>query len=169
MKMSLLEKYKEHKVLKEKKLRENPLYTKKYSLYYITSDAALNIPYEGMQCDWHQVGMLINDTYIIHPIDIIGAEDLFGDYGLWDATEFFKSKEIDKNIMCATPIRAILDKLYYELAIYNNYPKHFDDFNDYMFEDIDKKELNEKLDILASHLTSQQASWLDEWRVKNSI
>jgi hypothetical protein len=66
---------------------------------------------------------------------------------LWDAIDFFKSKEIDKNIMC---------------AIHNNYQKNFNDFNDYLFEDIDKKELNEKLDILAKNLTFKQASWFDE-------
>jgi hypothetical protein len=167
--MLLLEKLKKYRIDEENKLLKNPLYTKKYSLLYITSNSAFNIPYLGMQCDWHQLDMIANDAYLVHPKNIIGAEDIFNDYGLWDATDFFKSKGIDKNIMCASPIRAILDKVFFEIAIHNHYPKNFDDFNDFLFEDIDKKELNEKLDILAESFTPKQTLWLDDWRVKNEI
>lgn len=168
-KQSLVEQVKQRVAKRDEKLKQNPLYTKKYSLEYITAVSAFNIPYKGDQCDWHQVDMLRYNKYQTHPINYIGAEDIFGNYGLWDCTEFFLSRGIEKNSLCATPIRAILDKLFHSLAIYDTYPIEFDNFNDYMFDAIDMDELREKLKILKARLKPHQQEWLSEWETKNEI
>ena len=153
----------------QEQLFSNPLYTKKYRLKYITSNSAFNIPYKGVQCDWHQVAMLENNLYIMHPTDIIGAEDVFADYGLWNCSAWFLSKGIKKTLLCATPIRAILDKLYNEIVIYHQYPHNFDDFNDYMFDELNMSELRSKLSILKKHLTTKQKDLLTQWETNNKI
>jgi len=167
--MSIIERLKAHREAQELKLLSNSLYTKQYHLNYITSNSAFNIPYKGIQCDWHQVDMLSGGQYVTHPSNFIGAEDIFGDYGLWDCTKWFKANGIKKESLCATPIRAILDKLYYELAIYDCYPKIFDDFWNYMFDELDMNELREKLQILKAHLKPHQQAWLRQWETKNEI
>ena len=167
--MSILEKLKAHRAEQRLQLVSNPLYTKEYRLKYITSNSAFNIPYNGMQCDWHQVDMLRGGRYVTHPTNFIGAEDILGDYGLWDCSDWFASKGINKKSLCATPIRAIVDKLYYELAICNAYPKNFDDFWNYMFDELNISELREKLKILKEHLKPQQQKWLSLWEQRNEI
>ena len=64
--MSILEKLKAHRAEQRLQLVSNPLYTKEYRLKYITSNSAFNIPYNGMQCDWHQVDMLRGGRYVTH-------------------------------------------------------------------------------------------------------
>lgn len=167
--MSIIERLKAYREAQELKLLSNSLYTKQYHLNYITSNSAFNIPYKGIQCDWHQVDMLSGGQYVTHPSNFIGAEDIFDDYGLWDCTEWFSANGIKKESLCATPIRAILDKLYYELVIYDCYPKIFDDFWNYMFDELDMDELRGKLQILKSHLKPHQKTWLTQWETKNEI
>jgi len=71
--MSIVEKLKAHRAEQRLQLVSNPLYTKEYRLKYITSNSAFNIPYNGMQCDWHQVDMLRGGRYVTHPTNFIGA------------------------------------------------------------------------------------------------
>lgn len=90
-------------------------------LKYITATSALNIPYNGMQCDWHQIDMLSSGNYHIHPVNYTGAEVIFGDYGVYDNTEFFASRGYKVNqVLVATPIRAILDILYMAIMVKDN-------------------------------------------------
>lgn len=152
----------------KEKILNNNLHNKKYKLKYITGNSALNIPYNGIQCDWHQVNMLKSSNYLIHPINYIGAEYIFDTYGLWDCSSWFLSKGIKKRMLCATPIRAIVDKLYYNLVILNTYPSTLD-LNELILEGINIIELKGKIKILKENLNSNQQKLLIEWENKNEI
>jgi len=152
-----------------KKFNLEKIDKKQFKQRYITSNSAFNIPYEGVQCDWHQIAMLESNEYLIHPDNFIGAEKIFADYGLWNCCDWFASKGIEKNILCATPIRSIIDKLYFEIVVKNRYPKNFDDFNDYMMDEINFNELNKQLTKLYNNINNLQKEYLDKWRNKMNI
>jgi len=143
--------------------------TNENNLKYITATSALNIPYNGMQCDWHQVDMLSSGNYHIHPVNFIGAEKIFNDYGIYDNTEFFISKGYNvANVLVATPIRAILDVLYMAIVVKKEYPKYFM-MEDYLFEEIDHDELKDKLDILEQKIDTKSRDILVRWRFDNQL
>jgi len=171
--MSLLERINQKRAEREKQLLKNPLYTKEYKQSYITGASAFNIPYKGMQCDWHQIETLeagYEGRFVMHPTRIIGAEDIFGEYGIWDCSEWLKERDFgDNDYLCATPIRAILDLLYDWIVIQEEYPMTLDNFWDYLFHDLDIKELCEKLDVLKKNLTYIQLELLEKWRDNNEI
>ena len=150
--------------LKEDFVKQNNI-----SLKYITSKTAFNIPCEGVLCDWHSVAMLHTNRYLLHPKDTIGAETVFGNYGLYDCSEYFKSEnrdivELTGTNLCASPIRAILDILFHNIFILNEYPKKLEHFhNDYMMDEIDYDELFEKIDILRESFNDSQKAILDEF------
>ena len=136
---------------------------------YITAVSALNIPCEGVQCDWHQVEMLRNGFYQIHPLNFTGAISFFGDYGIYDNTEFFTNKGFKvSRVMVATPIRALLDILFDAIVVSNINPKHFR-MCDYMFDEIDRGELVEKLNRFGDALSGDQLAMLLRWRDENEI
>lgn len=164
---SLLDKISERRKEREKKLK--PFFDKQYKYKYITGNSAFNIPHEGVQLDWHQVDMLDAMRFLEHPVNYIGAEEIFGDYGVWDCTDWFKSKGKDKQSLCATPIRAILDTLYFLTVVHNQYPSLFNDFNDYMVTEINYGELSSKLDIMKAKVSPEQRDWLIKWERKNII
>lgn len=144
----------------------------KYKLNYITGKSSFNIPYNGILCDWHQYAMLKADKYVTHPSKIIGAEDIFGEYGLHDCREFFKENNKDitqfsNTNLCANPIRAILDILYNYIVILNKNPNLR--YDEYMFEELDKKELVDKINILNKNLTIEQKRRLTMWRSKYEV
>ena len=133
--MSLLERINQKRKEQDNQLFNNPLYTKEYKQSYITGTSAFNIPYKGMQCDWHQIDTLKagrEGRFVMHPTIIIGAEDIFGEYGIWDCSEWLQSRGFKESYMCATPIRAILDILYYRIVIKEKYPQSLDDFWDFI-------------------------------------
>lgn len=158
---------------RNKKLNANPLYIKEYKLKYITGTSAFNIPYNGMQCDWHQIDTLKagrEGRFIMHPSVIIGAEDIFGEYGIWDCNEWLEGRGFGENTyLCATPNRAILDILYNWIVIKEKYPQSLDDFWDFMFDELDMNELLNMLDKLQNYLNAQQKDWLMAWRENNEI
>ena len=162
------EKY--EKKLKEVELVKNRL-VKEYhlNLKYITDKTAFNIPCNGVICDWHGVAMLHANHYLLHPIDIIGAESIFADYGLYDCSEYFKSEnrdivELTGTNLCASPIRAILDILFYNIYVLNRYPKKLEHFHDdYMMDEINYDELFEKIAILRKNFNDSQKVILDEF------
>ena len=171
--MSLLERIHQKRKERDEQFFNNPLYAKEYKQSYITGTSALNIPYEGLQCDWHQIDTLKagrEGRFVMHPTVIIGAEDIFGDYGLWDCSEWLKGRGFgENNYLCATPIRAILDILYYRIVIKKQYPQPLDDFWDFMFDEIDINELCLKLDELESNLSTSGPVLLKRWRSKNGL
>lgn len=141
----------------------------KDAIKYITAVSALNIPFQGMQCDWHQVEMLRNNFYQIHPLNFAGAVGIFGDYGIYDNTEFFTNKGFEvSGVIVATPIRALLDILFNAIVVKSAYPKHFK-MCDYLFDEIDRIELIEKLDILSENLSGDKLNMLLRWRAENEI
>lgn len=141
----------------------------KDAIKYITAVSALNIPFQGMQCDWHQVEMLRNNFYQIHPLNFAGAVGIFGDYGIYDNTEFFTNKGFEvSGVIVATSIRALLDILFNAIVVKSAYPKHFK-ICDYLFDEIDRIELIEKLDILSENLSGDKLNMLLRWRAENEI
>lgn len=170
--MSLLERVNQKRKEQDNQLFNNPLYTKEYKQSYITGTSAFNIPYKGMQCDWHQIDTLKagrEGRFIMHPTVIIGAEDIFGEYGIWDCSEWLLGRGFKESYLCATPIRAILDLLYYWIAIKEKYPQSLDDFWDFMFDEIDISELCLKLDDLELNLNLNGVNILKIWRNKNGL
>lgn len=136
---------------------------------YITAVSALNIPCNGVQCDWHQVEMLKNKFYQIHPLNFTGAVDIFRDYGIYDNTEFFSCKGFEvSRVMVATPIRALLDILFNAIVEKSVYPKHFR-MCDYLFDEIDRVELIEKLNVFGEALSGDKLAMLLRWRAENEI
>ena len=138
-------------------------------LKYITDKTAFKIPCHGVICDWHGVAMLHTNHYLLHPIDTVGAETIFADYGLYDCSEYFKSEnrdilELTGTNLCATPIRAILDILFNDIYVLNRYPKKLEHFhNDYMMDEIDYDELFEKIAVLRENFNDSQKVILDEF------
>lgn len=170
--MSLLERINQKRKEQDNQLFNNPLYTKEYKQSYITGTSAFNIPYKGMQCDWHQIDTLKagrEGRFVVHPTVIIGAEDIFGEYGLWNCSEWLQGRGFEGDYLCATPIRAILDLLYYWIAIKEKYPQSLDDFWDFMFDGIDMNELYLKLDVLELNLAPNGIDILKRWRNKNGL
>jgi hypothetical protein len=139
------------------------------NLKYITDKTAFKIPCDGVICDWHGVAMLHTNHYLLHPIDIFGAETIFADYGLYDCSEYFKSEnrdiiELAGTNLCATPIRAILDILFNDIYVLNRYPKKLEHFHDdYMMDEIDYDELFEKIAVLRESFNDSQKVILDEF------
>ena len=113
--------------------------------------------------------MLHTNHYLLHPIDTVGAETIFADYGLYDCSEYFKSEnrdilELTGTNLCATPIRAILDILFNDIYVLNRYPKKLEHFhNDYMMDEIDYDELFEKIAVLRENFNDSQKVILDEF------
>ena len=110
-----------------------------------------------------------SNHYLLHPIDTVGAETIFADYGLYDCSEYFKSEnrdivELTGTNLCATPIRAILDILFNDIYVLNRYPKKLEHFhNDYMMDEIDYDELFEKIAVLRENFNDSQKVILDEF------
>ena len=113
--------------------------------------------------------MLRNNFYQIHPLNFAGAVGIFGDYGIYDNTEFFTNKGFEvSGVIVATSIRALLDILFNAIVVKSAYPKHFK-ICDYLFDEIDRIELIEKLDILSENLSGDKLNMLLRWRAENEI
>ena len=92
---------------------------------YITGLSALNIPYQGKQADWHQMGMLHSNKFQIAGFNYESAPWL-EEQELFDCGDFLNkhSVEVDTKL-CATPLRAIKDILYNNIIKKNQYPSFF--------------------------------------------
>lgn len=150
-------------------ISERAKFIKSIKMKYITAVSALNIPCNSVQCDWHQVEMLKNKFYQIHPLNFTGAVDIFEDYGIYDNTEFFTNKGFEvSGVMVATPMRALLDILFNAIIVKSDYPKHFR-MCDYLFDEIDRVELIEKLNVFGEALSGDKLNMLLRWRAENEI
>jgi hypothetical protein len=158
----LLKKRREEEKIKR---ASNPLFTKEYKLKYITSNSSFNIPCNGIQCDWHQIQMLKSGEFITHPKVIIGAEDIFYDRGLYDCSSWLNERGFNGLFLCATPIRAMIDKLYYEIVVLKRSPLF--DISDFMFEEVDLIEFNKWIDELHNAIPSNEKIALKKWRQNN--
>lgn len=170
--MSLLERIRKRKAQRDECLKENRLYNKNHALSYITGSSALNIPYNGVQCDWHQIDTLkagLEGRFVTHPATIIGAEDIFGTFGIWDCSEWLHERGFKGKYQCATPIRAIIDILYYWIAVKERYPQTLDNLRDYMIDEIDFNTFSQMLKTLQDNLSENQVELLKRWEEKNEI
>lgn len=167
----MLKRFSSNKTIVEKnKIRYTNSFNPK--LKYITYGSSFNIPFKGILCDWHSSGMIHKNKYFIHPSNVIGAEEIFGDYGLFDCSEYFRKnnrniRKLTGTTLCANPIRAILDILFYEIHILNQYPKKLNNFfTDYMFDEIDINELKLQIDKLRNKFSREQQIILNTWLTK---
>ena len=105
----------------------------------------------------------------MHPAILVGAEDIFSEYGIWDCSVWLQNRGFKENYLCATPIRAILDVLYYWIAIKEKCPQPLDDFWEFMFDELDLNELYLKLDVLELTLEQNGVNILKKWRARNDL
>ena len=167
----LAERIGEELAKRDAELRKKPHFSRNYRLSYITGSSALNIPYKGFQCDWHQVDTLRGAKeagFVMHPTTIIGAETVFDDYGLWDCSAWLRERGFDGEWLCATPVRAILDLLFWDIEVLGKYPASLD-FDDLMCDELDREEILEKIDVLSWHLNERGKRLLGRWREENGL
>jgi len=171
--VSLLKRLRERRRERDGQTADTPRLVADESAAYITGMSALNIPYKGVQCDWHQVDTLKagrEGNFVTHPAVIVGAVEIFGEYGIWDCGEWLRKKGFPVgDYRCATPIRAILDILYHRIVVRKQYPAPLENFRDLMCEGIDKGELRSKLDELGRHLGSAERDIYEKWRRGNEV
>lgn len=168
-KFTLFKKQYSEKLEYIKKTKDKYIYENNIKLRYLTDKTAFKIPCNGVICDWHSVAMLHSNHYLLHPTNTIGAETIFGSYGLYDCSEYFKSEnrdiyELTGTKLCASPIRAILDILFNDIYVLNRYPKKLEHFHDdYMMDEIDYDELFKKIAMLRKNFNNSQKDILDEF------
>ncbi|MCV6625709.1 MAG: DUF6088 family protein [Cellvibrionaceae bacterium] len=92
---------------------------------YITGLSALNIPYQGKQADWHQMGMLDSNKFLVAGQNYESAPGKLNDE-LFDCSGFLSKHNIDVGTtLCARPIRAVKDILYTSIFNKGQYPGFF--------------------------------------------
>jgi hypothetical protein len=134
---------------------------------YISGLSALNIPHNGKQADWHQMGMLHSGKFQIVGKNYDGAPGL-GEDELFECGAFLKKFDVDVGTtLCATPARAIKDILYASIIRKNRYPDFFM-LDDYML-DLSKYEIQLLVDDLKKVANDDQKILLNEWAGDNGL
>ncbi|TQV75958.1 hypothetical protein FKG94_15195 [Exilibacterium tricleocarpae] len=134
---------------------------------YITGLSALNIPYQGTQADWHQVGMLHSNKFHIAGDNYDSAPDLSSDE-LFDCTDFLKKHDIDvATTRCAKPLRAIKDILYTHCIKKQRYPRFFK-LDQFMF-DVPVAAIKKAVGGLKQIANSKQQQLLHRWAEENEL
>ncbi|WP_101756873.1 DUF6088 family protein [Oceanicoccus sp. KOV_DT_Chl] len=134
---------------------------------YITGLSALNIPYQGKQADWHQMGMLNNNKFQIAGKNYESAPGLT-DKELFDCSDFLSKHDITMGTnLCATPLRAIKDILFTSILKKNQYPSFF--MLDQLMLDIPSNAIKEAVDELLSLANDKQKKLLITWVNDNEL
>ena len=134
---------------------------------YITGLSALNIPYQGNQADWHQMGMLYNNKFHITGDNYDSAPGLSTDE-LFDCTAFLKRHDIDmETTLCAKPLRAIKDILYTHCIKKQRYP-HFFKLDQFML-DVPVAAMKKAVEELKQIANSKQQQLLHRWAEDNEL
>jgi hypothetical protein len=134
---------------------------------YITGLSALNVPYQGKQADWHQMGMIYSNKFQIagknyHSAPGLNEEELF------DCSHFLNKFSIDVGTtLCATPLRAINDILYTSIIKKTQYPNFF--MLDQFMLDIPKSAIKKTIGGLQSLANKEQQQLLHAWAQDNEL
>ncbi|HEB28401.1 MAG TPA: hypothetical protein ENI05_11610 [Porticoccus sp.] len=89
---------------------------------YITGLSALNVPYQGKQADWHQMGMLYSNKFQIAGRNYESAPGI-SEHELFDCSRFLNKFSVDiGTTLCATPTRAVKDILFNSIIKNHNIP-----------------------------------------------
>ena len=134
---------------------------------YISGLSALNIPHNGKQADWHQMGMLHSGKFQIVGKNYDGAPRV-GEDELFECGAFLKKFDVDVGTtLCATPARAIKDILYASIIRKNRYPDFFM-LDDYML-DLSKHDIQSLVDDLKKVANDDQKILLNKWAGDNGL
>ena len=134
---------------------------------YISGLSALNIPHNGKQADWHQMGMLHSGKFQVVGKNYDGAPGL-GEDELFECGAFLKKFDVDVGTtLCATPARAIKDILYASIIRKNRYPDFFM-LDDYML-DLSKHDIQSLVDDLKKVANDDQKILLNKWAGDNGL
>ena len=134
---------------------------------YISGLSALNIPHQGKQADWHQMGMLHSGKFQVVGKNYDGAPGL-GDDELFECGDFLRKFDMDVGTtLCATPARAIKDILYTSIIRKTRYPGFFM-LDQYML-DLSKHEILAVIKDLNTMANEEQKKLLMEWTRDNEL
>lgn len=134
---------------------------------YITGTSALNVPFEGKQADWHQMGMLDRKKFQIAGRNYDSAPFL-NEAELFDCSEFLEKHGLQLNTqLCATPLRAIKDILYAHIIVKNQYPNFLK--LDELMLDISMDEVRDEVASLRSMANERQGELLTQWMQDNEL
>ena len=134
---------------------------------YISGLSALNIPHQGKQADWHQMGMLHSGKFQVVGKNYDGAPGL-GDDELFECGDFLRKFDMDVGTtLCATPARAIKDILYTSIIRKTRYPGFFM-LDQYML-DLSKHEILAVIKDLETMANEEQKKLLMEWTRDNEL
>ena len=134
---------------------------------YISGLSALNIPHQGKQADWHQMGMLHSGKFQVVGKNYDGAPGL-GEDELFECVDFLRKFDMDVGTtLCATPARAIKDILYTSIIKKTQYPGFFM-LDQYML-DLSKHEIQAAIKDLETLTNKKQKKLLMEWTRDNEL
>ena len=134
---------------------------------YITGLSALNIPFQGKQADWHQMGMLYSNKFQIAGKNYESAPGV-GEQELFDCSRFLNKFNVDVGTtLCAIPTRAVKDILFTSIIKKTQYPGFF--MLDLFMLDIPKNTIQEIVEDLAGLANSEQKQLLMEWAFDNDL
>ena len=134
---------------------------------YISGLSALNIPHQGKQADWHQMGMLHSGKVQVVGKNYDGAPGL-GEEELFECGDFLRKFDMDVGTtLCATPARAIKDILYTSLIRKTRYPGFF--MLDQFMLDLSKHEILAVIKDLETMANEEQKKLLMEWTRDNEL
>ena len=135
---------------------------------YITGLSALNIPYQGKQADWHQMGMLYSNNFHIAGDNYDSAPELSTDE-LFDCSAFFRKHNIAvATTLCAKPLRAIKDILYTHCVKKQQYPRFFK-LDQFMLDDVPPTAIKQAVTQLQMIANSEQQQLLYQWMRDNEL
>ena len=141
--------------------------TQKPDQQYITGLSALNIPYQGKQADWHQMGMLYSNKFQIAGRNYESAPSLSDD-DLFDCSSFLNKFSVDiGTTLCATPLRAIKDILYTSIIKKSQYPSFF--MLDQFMLDLPNEALETIIGDISALANEKQQSLLAAWTHDNEL
>jgi hypothetical protein len=134
---------------------------------YISGLSALNIPHQGKQADWHQMGMLHSGKFQVVGKNYDGAPGL-GEDELFECGDFLRKFDLDVGTtLCATPPRAIKDILYTSIVRKTRYPGFFM-LDQYMLN-LSKYEIQVVIKDLETMANEEQKKLLMEWTRDNEL
>ena len=134
---------------------------------YISGLSALNIPNQGKQADWHQMGMLHSGKFQVVGKNYDGAPGL-GEEELFECGDFLRKFDMDVGTtLCATPARAIKDILYTSIIRKTRYPGFF--MLDQFMLALSKHEIQAVIKDLETMANDEQKKLLMEWTRDNEL
>ena len=136
-------------------------------IQYISGLSAFNIPYEGKQVDWHQLGMFSRHRFHIVGLNYYSAPGLEEDE-LFECGDFLASNQVELvATLCAKPLRAIKDVLFNTILQKGQYPNFFM-LNQFVL-DVPKSAIIGAVNSLKNVANEKQVLLLNKWLEDNEL